>query len=218
MVEGKQRPRILLVAAGGTISMDKDQQTGKSVPVRTGADLVAQSSVSEIAAVRVVDFPEQSRSMRQSEDLLALAHCLQREAQHEVDGVVVTQGTDTLEEVAYFMDEVVPVRVPFVFTGAMRPAWAVGYDGSKNLQNAVRLATVAAPEYGTLVTMNDEFFEAWSVYKADTGALNAFAARRGTPCGRIFADHVEFTWRPVHRMRFGRIPETLPSSVPIMMM
>jgi L-asparaginase len=73
-------------------------------------------------------------------------------------------------------------------------------------------------EYGTLVTMTDEVFEAWSVYKADTGALEAFTARRGAPCGRIFGDQVEFAWRPVPRARLNRIPDSLPTTVPILMM
>jgi L-asparaginase len=77
---------------------------------------------------------------------------------------------------------------------------------------------VTPAEYGTLVTMNDEFFEAWSVYKADTGALDAFKARRGTASGRIFGDRVEIAWRPVPRARCGRIPPSLPASVPIVTM
>lgn len=63
--------------------------------------------------------------------------------------------------------------------------------------------------------MNDEIFEAWSVYKADSGAIDAFAARRGAAIGRIVGDRVEFAWRPVPRPRFGKIPESLPTSVPI---
>jgi L-asparaginase len=98
----------------------------------------------------------------------------------------------------------------------MRPSWAVGYDGVKNLENALRVAAGVSPEYGTLVTMNDEIFEAWSVYKADTGALNAFAARRGAPFGRIFGNQIVLTWRPVIRQRPGKLPAALPTSVPIL--
>jgi L-asparaginase len=131
-------------------------------------------------------------------------------------GIVVTHGTDALEEVAYFVDEVVGAPMSIVFTGAMRPSWADGYDGLRNLENGLRVAARVPAEYGTLVTMHDEIFEAWSVYKADTGALHAFTARRGAARGCIFGDQIMLPWRPVLRSRFGKIPPTLPQSVPIL--
>src|SRR5262249_61032058 len=68
------------------------------------------------------------------------------------------------------------------------------------------------------VTMNDEICAAWSVYKADTGALDAFASRRGAPYGRIFANQIELAWRPVIRLRPGKIPPFLPLAIPILTM
>jgi L-asparaginase len=147
-----------------------------------------------------------------------LAHCLEQEIQGDVDGVVVTHGTDTLEEAAYFIDEVFPPRIPIVVTGAMRPAWTSDYDGSRNLENALLIASAVSGAYGVLVTMNGKIFAAWSVYKADTGALGAFTARRGAPVGRITDASVELNWRPAARQRFGKLPSTLPSSVPILTM
>lgn len=215
MAASVRKPMLLLLATGGTISMVKDPQTGQNVSVRTAADLWTQTSMATVIEVHLSDFP--TKPERQVEDLLTLAHCIQYEA-NGVDGVVVTHGTDTMEEVAYFIDEVTPSSVPIVFTGALRPAWAAGYDGIRNLENAIRVALSVTAEYGTLVTMTDEVFEAWSVYKADTGALEAFTARRGAPCGRIFGDQVEFAWRPVPRARLNRIPDSLPTTVPILMM
>jgi L-asparaginase len=218
MGEEPRKPVIVVLAAGGTISLARDAQTGRNVPLRTAFDLLAQTSLAASIDVRPVDLTEQSESYRQPSDLLALARRIQQEMEANVDGVVITHGTDTMEEMAYFIDEVVPARMLIVFTGAMRPSWSVGYDGSRNLENAVRVAAVTPAEYGTLVTMNDEIFEAWSVYKADTGALDAFQARRGTASGRIFGDRVEIAWRPLPRARFGRIPSSLPASVPIVTM
>lgn len=225
MTTGHSKPLILVIATGGTVSMLRDPRTGKSVPVRTAADLLAQVPLTAHIEVRPLDFPdftEQSgpplHSEPLSEHLLVLARCLQREARGDLAGIVVTHGTDTLEEVAYCIDEVVRATLPIVFTGAMRPGWASGYDGTRNLENALRVAGCVSAEYGTLVTMNDEIFEAWSVYKADTGAPNAFTVRRGGPIGRIFGDQVELTWRPVPRSRLGRIPPSLPTAVPILML
>lgn len=218
MAESRKKPKILLIATGGTISMVMDPETGKSVPARTAADLLAQTSMAELIEARLVDLVEKPGSSLHPENLLTLARCIQQEAESNLDGIVVTHGTDTMEEVAFFIDEVVPAAVPIVFTGAMRPSWAAGYDGIRNLVNAIRVATTVPAEYGTLVTMNDNVFEAWSVFKADTGALDAFAARRGAPFGRIFGDQLELAWRPVTRSRLGRIPRFLPTTVPILAM
>lgn len=215
MKVGILKPRITLIAAGGTISQVRDIQTGKGVPTLKAAELVAQTSLGDSIDVRVVDFVSQQRTSSDSSMLLAFARCLQDEAARETDGIVVTHGTDTMEEMAYLTDESISSRVPIVFTGAMRPSWASGYDGAHNLENALRIAQAVSAEYGTLMTMNDEFFEAWSVYKADTGALDAFTVRRGAPYGRIFGAHVAMSWRPMPRRRFLQLPPELPGPVPI---
>ena len=211
-------PRLLFIAAGGTISMVRDPVTGASVPTLTAADLLIQTSLTTQFEIRPLDLAPQPAAGLRSADLLTLARAIEQEAKSGVDGIVVTHGTDTMEETAFFIDEVAPVALPIVFTGAMRPSWAVGYDGIKNLENALCIAAAVPAEYGTLVTMNDEIFAAWSVYKADTGALDAFAARRGAPYGRIFANQIELAWRPVVRQRAGKMPPFLPAAIPILTM
>jgi L-asparaginase len=198
--------------------MVRDPVTGASVPSLTAADLLAQTALTTQFDTRPLDFATQPGVGLRTTDLLGLARFIEQEARSGVDGVVVTHGTDTLEEVAFFIDEVAPVALPIVFTGAMRPSWAAGYDGVKNLENALCIAAAVPAEYGTLVTMNDEIFTAWSVYKADTGALDAFAARRGAPYGRIFANHLELAWRPVVRRRLGQLPSLLPTAIPILLL
>ena len=210
------KPRITLIAAGGTISQTRNPQAGNSAPALTAADLFAQTSLVGSIAARLVDFLPQPEASSGSADLLRFARCLQEEAGQTSDGIVITHGTDTMEEVAYLTDETVSAAVPIVFTGAMRPSWALGYDGGRNLENAVRIARSVSPAYGTVVTMSDRIFEAWSVYKADTGALDAFTTRHGAPSGHVFGDVVALPWRPVPRRRFARLPEVLPQSVPIL--
>jgi L-asparaginase len=196
--------------------MVKDPTTGGNASRLTAADLLAQTSFATTAKFRLIDLVSQTDTGSHSPDLLTLARCLQNEGRHDVDGIVVTHGTDTMEEVAFFINETVQAAVPIVFTGAMRPSWAAGYDGVKNLENALRLAATVSAEYGTLVTMGDTIFEAWSVYKADTDALDAFAARRGAPYGRVYGDRLVLAWRPVTRQYMGRIPAVLPMEVPIL--
>lgn len=211
------KPRLTLIAAGGTISHVRDPQTGESVPGLTAADLLRRTTVADAYRVRLIDLDERTKPLRQPDELLHIARCIQQ-AVETSDGVVVTHGTDTVEEVAYFVDETVRMTVPIVFTGAMRPSWASGYDGIRNLENAMRIAATVSADYGTLVTLHDEIFEAWSVYKADTGAVDAFTVRRGAAWGRIFGDQLMLTWHPVPRARFEQIPLTLPTSVLILTM
>lgn len=214
----ERRPVILLIATGGTISMTLDPQTRQSVPTRTAADLLRQTSVAHHIEVRTLELARHTGQEALEEDLLALAHAIQHASQSGVDGIVVTHGTDTLEEVGYFLDEVLVPSVPLVMTGAMRPGWASGYDGVRNLENAVRVALLAPPHSGVLVAMNDEIFPAWSVLKTDTGAVGAFAAHRGASIGHIFGDQVEFISHPLPRARLGCIPPALPAAVPILTM
>jgi L-asparaginase len=209
--------RLTLIAAGGTISHVRDPRTSHGGPGLTAAELLRHTTISDIYEIHPIDLAERIQPLRHPHELLALVRVIQH-AVDTSDGVVVTHGTDTMEEVAYLVDETVRATVPIVFTGAMRPSWAVGYDGGRNLDNALRVAATVAADYGTLVTMHDEIFEAWSVYKADTGAMDAFTARKGAPHGHIWGDQLTLTWRPVARARFGEISLTLPASVPIVMM
>jgi L-asparaginase len=218
MNDSTRVPKIALVTAGGTISMTRDVDTGESVSTLRAADLFADIVLDTNVEVQLVDAPEQPGNSGRPDSLVEFARSLQTIADSAVDGIVVTQGTDNMEDVVYFVDEVLSVDIPVLFTGAMRPAWASGYDGKRNIENAVRVACSVSGEYGTLVTMNDEIYPAWSVYKTDTSALNAFTVRRGSGIGRLFGDRVLLTWRPLSRVRYRRIPETLPTTVSILTM
>ena len=95
------------------------------------------------------------------------------------DGVVVTHGTDTLEETAFLLDLTLPASKPVIVVGAMRPVDAVGYDGLRNFANAVRVASDAeAAGRGVLVVMGDRIFAARDVRKVRTRGTDAF---RGFP-------------------------------------
>jgi L-asparaginase len=99
-------------------------------------------------------------------------------------GFVITHGTDTMEETAYFLDLTTSSCAPVVITGAMRQATAVGADGPANLLNAVRVAAAPASKgRGTVVLMNDEIFTARDVTKSNTTRLNAFTGIDVGPAG-----------------------------------
>ena len=228
MPRSTKKPRLVLIAAGGTISMRGDDERSRkkrsasspeasqSAAAWTAAELLAQTALRHRLRVRPIDFVP--RGGAGPDSVLALARRIRAAATPSVDGIVVSHGTDAMEEAAYGVDELVPASVPIVFTGAMRPGRASGYDGIRNLDNALRVASLLPAAYGTLVTLNDQVFEAWSVFKADTGALDAFTVRRGAPFGQIIGDKIECAWRPVVRPRLGRIPRAVPASVPILTM
>ena len=209
------RRALLLIATGGTISQARTQPGGERRPVLSAADLLARTTI-ETGHIHCLDLPYPDGVITSGADLLRLAQTIERAAQEGMDGVVVTHGTDALEEVAYGIDEMLSGAVPIVFTGAMRPSWAADYDGIQNLEDAVRVASDLGSEYGTLVTLHGDIFEAWSVYKSDTVALDAFAARRGAPSGRVNAQRVALGRQPTRWNRLGRLPQALSYSVPIL--
>ena len=100
------KPRLTLLAAGGTISLTRDPQTGKSILGLSGADLLQRMALAEAFEVRVIDLVGRAKPLRQPEELLDMARRIQQSAEVS-DGIVVTHGTDALEEVAYFVDEAV---------------------------------------------------------------------------------------------------------------
>lgn len=215
MPHAGNRRALLLIATGGTISQGRTGPGGAGRPVLSAADLLARTAI-ETGHIHCLDLPYPDGVISSGAEVLTLARTIEQAAQEGMDGIVVTHGTDALEEVAYGIDEVLSAAVPVVFTGAMRPSWAADYDGVQNLENAVRVASHLDPEYGTLVTLHGDIFEAWSVYKSDTVALDAFTARRGAPSGRVNGRRVELGWQPTRWNRLGRLPQAMSDSIPIL--
>jgi L-asparaginase len=117
-------------------------------------------------------------------------------ADPKVAGVVITHGTDTLEETAFFLSLVVPPSKPVVLVGAMRPTTAVSADGPQNLLDAVRVAiSDEARGRGPLVVMNDSIFDPVSVTKVAIRRVDGFAAPLGGPVGDVVANVPRF-YRP----------------------
>ena len=121
-------------------------------------------------------------------------------ADPNVTGVVITHGTDTLEETAYFLSLVVPPSKSVVLVGAMRPASAVSADGPQNLLDAVRVASSEdARGRGVLVVMNDSIFDPVSVTKVAIRRVDGFAAPLGGAVGDVLANSPRFYRPPVRR-------------------
>ena len=179
--------RVRVIAAGGTIGM---RGTGGATPEYDAESLVAAvpglASHPGITATTVVNLPSAHLSLEQQ-----LAICREaRDAARRGIGVVVTHGTDTLEETAMLCDIVNDADAPVVFTGAIRPASAPGADGPANLVDAVSVAAGEdAAGLGVLVVFGGEIHHARVVRKTDTTSLTAFSSPQMGPLGRVTEGH-----------------------------
>jgi L-asparaginase len=211
-----EKPRIAVLALGGTIAMVKGDQGG----VRPGlgaADLVAAvPGIEELATLRAETVKTVGSSDLRIEDVLAVAARIEELVQAgEVDGVVVTQGTDTMEESSFLLDLVLDGRVPVVVTGAMRNPLSVSHDGPGNLLAAVM--TAADPqvrrrsaELGVLVVLLDAIHAAVDVAKASPHQIDAFRSLVAGPVGVLVEDRVRLIGTPnrAHKAAFDAVTGT----------
>ena len=194
-VQAQPQPRVRLIATGGTIANRAGARLSPAELVRLAPTLDRH------ARVDVEAFANVSSGQLTLDQWLQLsrriATILSEDA--ECAGVVVTSGTDTLEELAYFLHLTVHSDRPVVVVGSMRPPDAVVFDGAANLVAAVRVAAaVESRGRGTLVVMNEEIHGARDVSKIDVQRLDAFQSRHGR-LGTVDADRVAYARRSEKR-------------------
>lgn len=173
-------PNVVILATGGTIAgagastANSATYTAAKVPV--DQLLASVPELKNIAKVRGEQAMQIASESISNDNLLALGkHVSKLVKQADVDGVVITHGTDTLEETAYFLDLVIHSEKPVIVVGSMRPGTAMSADGMLNLYNAVAVAgTPSARGKGVLVTMNDEIQSGRDVSKTINIRPNAF--------------------------------------------
>ncbi len=182
---------VKILTTGGTIAMKEERAGMGAVPALTAQDLRAllPPDTGPLETEEFSNLPSAHMTL----DLVFKLAERAREivTQEGVVGLVITHGTDVLEETAYLLDLVVDTEKPIVLTGAMRNASQVGYEGMANLRAAVRVA--AAPEargLGTLVVLNDQVHAARYVTKTHTQALETFQSPGWGPLGRVDGDRV----------------------------
>jgi L-asparaginase type II len=177
------KPRVHIVATGGTIA-STNYYSGNTGKIGVDALLKAVPQLDSIAAISAHQFANVPSSAITPDTWLTLSRAIADtlRARPDLSGVVVTHGTDTMEETAFFLDLTVADARPVVVTGAMRPADGIGIDGPANLYNSVRVAGDSnARGRGTMVLLNDEIFAARDVSKSNTVRTDAFTAPfRGT--------------------------------------
>ena len=177
-------PQVAILATGGTIAgtaASATQTTGYKagdLAIQTLIDAVPQ--IKDYATVTGEQIVKISSNNLTDQVLLTLARrCNELLADPKVSGIVITHGTDTLEETAFFLNLTVKSKKPVVVIGAMRPATAISADGPMNLLNAVKLAAdPKAQDRGVLVALNDQISSGRDVTKSNTTNVATFKSPR----------------------------------------
>ncbi|MGD6847457.1 asparaginase [Rossellomorea aquimaris] len=189
---------ILVIHTGGTISMMEDEQTGAVTPGKENPLSVQTSIVSNLANLTVLEafhLPSPHITPEHMQQLKEIIETKYREK--SFDGVVITHGTDTLEETAYFLDLTLSLPVSLVVTGAMRSSNEIGADGLYNLISSVRVAADdKSKNKGVLVVLNDEIHSAKNVTKTHTSNVSTFQSPQYGPIGIVTKRGVLFHHQP----------------------
>jgi len=186
---------IGVLFTGGTISMRVDPATGAATPALGAREILAQvPHIDDVAEIEAEDFARLPGPHVTPEQMWRLARraaaWLERP---DVDGLVVTHGTDTIEETAFLLDLVLTSSKPVVLVGAMRTVSDLSWDGPANLLNAIRVAAATASAgRGVLVAMNDQILPAAEAQKIHTESSASFASPQFGPIGVIDAGCVRY--------------------------
>ena len=196
-------PRVKVLATGGTIA--GAQASASNYSYRSGAYdvnalIAAVPNLDQLAVITGEQVANIGSQDMNDEVWLALAKRVNEVlAAADTDGVLITHGTDTLEETSYFLSLVTKSDKPVVMVGSMRPATAISADGPGNIYNGVAvLADRGAYGKGTLVSLNDEIHYARNVVKTDTTSVQTFRSVNRGPAGVVHTGKVEW-FEPMDR-------------------
>jgi len=197
-------PRVIILSTGGTIAgqqpnADKADYISGKIPIEELLKNIP--SITQKATVQ----GEQIAAIPSSEITIDIWLKLAKRineifANDEADGIVITHGTDTQEETAYFLSLTVKSDKPVVLTASMRPATALSSDGSKNLYDAIIVASDANSKgKGVMVSFNEKIFDAKDVVKVNTTSTNAFASPNNGPIGEVYDGKVSYNIQSYNR-------------------
>ncbi len=218
------KKKVAIVATGGTIA--GSGRIGESAQYRAGtlsvnSILETIPQINELADLVVYPFCAKDSNDITLQDGLGLKALVEELCQDpEIEGIVITHGTDTLEETAFFLNLILNVSKPVVMTGAMRPATATSADGPMNLYQSVALAIhPQAKSMGVLVVIGDTIYSGRDLTKINSIKTDAFEVADPGPVGYMQDDQVFMVHRPYRRhtvySRFGQDPGPLDKKVEI---
>jgi len=214
------KPNVVILATGGTIAGSASGATNAQYDAaQLGVDILIKAvpEIANLANVKGEQVANISSNNMTDEIWLKLAKRVNELlASKDVDGIVITHGTDTLEETAYFLNLVVKSDKPVVLVGAMRSATSMSADGPLNLYNAVSVAaSKESAGNGVLVVLNDEINAAREVTKTNTSSVDTFKSRNTGAIGRVYYGKVVYSTKSLKKHTANSIfdvskLETLP--------
>ncbi|HCX2690398.1 TPA: asparaginase [Staphylococcus aureus] len=201
---------LLVIHTGGTISMSQDQSnkvvTNDINPISLHQDVINQyAQIDELNPFNVPSPHMTIQHVKQLKDII-----LEAVTNKYYDGLVITHGTDTLEETAFLLDLILGIEQPVVITGAMRSSNEIGSDGLYNYISAIRVASdEKARHKGVMVVFNDEIHTARNVTKTHTSNTNTFQSPNHGPLGVLTKDRVQFHHMPYRQQALENVNEKL---------
>ncbi len=209
-------PRLAVITLGGTIASMPDSSGGSAVPTLTAEalfDMVPQ--IRGLATLTATTFRQYPSGDLAIEDILELAQLIDTMAAEGIVGVVITQGTDTLEETSFLLDLLLTSDIPVVLTGAMRNPGLPGADGPANLVGAVQVAVDGKiAGLGPVVVFGDEIHLARFVRKTHSSSVTAFCSPNAGPIGWITEGRVQVPVIPRFRTERIAVPAGSESTIP----
>ncbi|MBC2581909.1 asparaginase, partial [Clostridium sp. DJ247] len=187
--------KIIIIFTGGTISMKTDEKNNAAIPAMSGEDILRLTpGINHIADIHFLNFGMMPGPHMTPEKMLELSRIISNKVEMEgYDGVVVTHGTDSLEETAYLVDLTYNGTRPVIFVGSMKNSSELGWDGPANLIDAVHTAVSdEAKNRGVMVVMNGEVHSASQVTKTNTHTLDTFKSMDFGPIGFVDSNKVHF--------------------------
>lgn len=197
------KKKILIIHTGGTISMVEDKNTGAVIESMQNplTNFISQNEHLDYIVEEPFLLPSPHIT---PVEMLVLKKLIEKKvSENDIFGVVITHGTDTLEETAYFLDLSLNVDIPVVVTGAMRSSNELGSDGLSNFISSIRVASSdSAFGKGVLVVLNDEIHTAMNVTKTHTSNLSTFQSPQYGPIGTVTKRAILFHHLPLLEKKF----------------
>lgn len=203
------RPNITILSTGGTIAATSNDNEEGAVPSKSGEELVnAVPEINQHADITVENIAQTPSFNIDSETVVNIGRATQAAVDKGADGIIITQGTDTMEESSYYLDLTLALDTPIVFTGAQRQPEAISSDGPANLLTAVKAAS--HPEFrgegGVYIAFNEEIHAARDVIKTHTSKLETFKSPGKGPVATLSRN----------LLQLHRAPGSRSSNLPIL--
>ena len=187
--------KVAVIFTGGTISMKIDPRISAAIPALSSEEIMSMvTNIDKFADIEIVNFERIPGPHMTPKKMMELSQVVKDLIKREdIDGIVITHGTDTLEETAFFLDLNIFSSKPIVIAGAMRNGSELGYDGPSNLASSIcTVISEQAKNKGVLVVMNNEVNAASEVTKTHTLSLDTFKSLEFGPLGIVDNDEVIF--------------------------